>query len=292
MRHFRFPISDCQLKEKDSRILRFRWLRQCFGSIGNRRLAIGNLLAVMLIAGCADPATKMLPTGWKQLQAGQNEQALTTAQNIMMEAPSSPHAAEVLYLKGRALEARTANSPAEQRRNLDSAAAAYNEALKRNPNKRLEAQIHSGIANAAYWQDDFTTAWRTWVKAYDLDSDPQSRSYTLYRIGLCQQRLAKFEAADDTFAAVVKEYPGTDAANRAKQKMGQRAFSLQVATFASPQGAEGAMNALRREGYQPNKLPNAAGQTVVTVSPFNSYQQAQAAKARLASIFPDALILP
>ncbi|MCS7034005.1 MAG: tetratricopeptide repeat protein [Phycisphaerae bacterium] len=245
-----------------------------------------------LLAGCTDPAAKGLSTGWKQLAAGQHDQALVTAQNILLEAPSSPRAAEVLYLKGRALEAKTAETPTEQRKNLIEAASAYRQALGRHPNRKLTSQLYAGIANTCYWMDDFQGAWSNWVKAYDLSTDPASRSYTLYRIGLCQQRLGRFAEADVTFAAVQREYPNTDAAARAARKMGARSFAVQVATFASPQTAESAMNTLRREGFVPTKMPNSQGQTVVTITPFRTYQQAQQARMRLVGLFPDALIVP
>lgn len=248
---------------------------------------------LLLVAGCVtDPATKMLPTGWQQLQAGQADQALVTAQNILTEAPTSPRAAEVLYLKGRALEAKVAGTPADQRVNLANAYAAYVAALKANPTDELSGRIYSGIANTYYWQDDYSNAWRNWVKAYDLSRDGNDKGYMLYRIGLCQQRLGQFDDADRTLAAVQQQYPGSDAAKRAAQKRGARAFALQVATFASPQTAENAMNTLRREGYIPNRTANAQGQTVVTVTPFTNYQQAQAAKVRLAGLFPDAVVVP
>ena len=52
------------------------------------------------------------------------------------------------------------------------------------------------------------------------------------------------------------------------------------------------MSSLRREGFIPSKQGNSRGQTVVTVTPFNNYQQAQAAKTRLAGLFPDAVVVP
>ena len=176
--------------------------------------------------------------------------------------------------------------------NLSNAYAAYLDALKANPADPLAARIYAGIANTFYWQDDFTNAWRNWVKAYDLSPEGADRAYMLYRIGLCQQRLGQFDDADRTLAAVQQQYPNTDASRRAAQKRGARAFAVQVATFASPQTAESAMNALRREGFVPTKLANSQGQTVVTVTPFTNYQQAQAAKLRLAGLYPDAVVVP
>jgi tetratricopeptide (TPR) repeat protein len=144
---------------------------------------------LLLIAGCAgDPAPRMLTEGWQQLGANQPERALATAQNILTEAPRSPRAAEALYLKGRALEAKTAASPLDQRRNLVAAYEAYAEALKRRPSSALSGRIYAGMGNASYWLDDYSSAWRNWATAYDLTDDFSAKGYVLYRIGLCQQR--------------------------------------------------------------------------------------------------------
>jgi tetratricopeptide (TPR) repeat protein len=252
-------------------------------------------LAGVWIAGCAtDPTSQAISTGWQQLETGQPERALQTADSILAQSPASPRAAEMHYLRGRALEAQVAASPNAQQQQLTEAHAAYTAALQKGPSDALAGQIFAGIANTFYWQDDFTSAWRNWLKAYDLtpDTDPATKGYVLYRIGLCQQRLGQFEEADRTFAAVVEQFPGTDAAARARQKAGWRGFAVQVATFASAQNAENAMNALRRDGFIPSRNLNAQGQTVVMVEPFADYQQARIARTRLAGLFPDALIVP
>jgi tetratricopeptide (TPR) repeat protein len=251
------------------------------------------LLTLLIAGGCVtDPAPKMLTEGWQQLGANQPDRALVTAQNILSEVPHTNRKAEALYLKGRALEAMTTATPLDQRRNLDAAYEAYAEALKRRPDKALSARIYAGMGNVCYWRDDYDDAWRHWASAYDVTQDHNTKGYVLYRIGLCQQRLNRFEQADATFRAVVEQYPGTEAAGRAREKIGARGFTVQVATFASPDNAETAMNALRREGFAPQRLSNAKGQSVVTVAPFPDYRQARSARDRIAGMFPDALVIP
>ena len=257
-------------------------------------VAVAGMLACMLLGGCApDLTARMLTEGWQQLQANQPERALTTAENVLTELPpGSSRAAEALYLKGRALEARPAANPQEQRNHLTNAFAAYTAALSRSPRPPLEGRIYAGLGNVCYWLDDYTSAWRNWATAYDLTDDVPAKAFVLYRIGLCQQRLGRFAEADRTFAAVQQEFAGTDAAQRARQKQGIRTFAVQVATFANAQSAENAMNTLRREGYVPTRTSNASGQSVVSISPFADYQQARNARDRLAGLFPDALVIP
>ena len=59
-----------------------------------------------------------------------------------------------------------------------------------------------------------------WSQAYPHLTDPDQRVWALYRIGLCEQRLGRFEHADATFAQVQKQYPGTVPAARAREKQG------------------------------------------------------------------------
>jgi len=71
--------------------------------------------------------------------------------------------AEALYLEGRVYEQRaTSNervgSDTQSKMDLQSARAAYVKALQAPAEPRLVALIHSGVANVAYFQEDYTTA--------------------------------------------------------------------------------------------------------------------------------------
>src|SRR5262249_54634650 len=155
------------------------------------------------------------------------------------------------YLRGRALEAKPPANNAEARSNFSAARDAYQQALRFNPTQPLAGHIHSGLANASDWLHDFATSQTEGALCYYLLSDPSSQSYTLYRIGLCQQRLGQFSEADQTFARVQQEFAGSEAAEKSRKHLGFRAFSVQLATYANPRTADAAVQSLQQQGVNP-----------------------------------------
>jgi len=131
-----------------------------------------------------------------------------------------------------------------------------------------------------------------WTTAYDSLDDDNIKAWVLYRVGLCRQRMGQFSDADQVLAAVQERYPSTIPAQRAKEKMGARNFSVQLATFADGSTADAAIGALRKEGVAATRQPDPKGRAVVFAGPVQSYQQAVALKARFAGKYPDAIIVP
>jgi tetratricopeptide (TPR) repeat protein len=195
--------------------------------------------------------------------------------------------AEALYREGQALETK----PDAGRQDFMAARDAYTQALQLQSSPELDARIRAGLANASYWLDDYPTAIREWTTAYPNLADDATRSFVLYRIGLCQQRLGQFGQADQTFAKVQQEFPGTDAAKRAGQHQGIKGFTVQLATFANPKSADAEIDKLRRQGVAPAKAQSATG-TVVSVGPVQTYAQAMDLKNRFAATYPQAVIVP
>jgi tetratricopeptide (TPR) repeat protein len=237
-------------------------------------------------------AGSSLASGYAALEQSQHDQAITMANRQLQQSPRGHAAAEAHYLKGRAYEQRTAGSTQEAASNLQAARTAYIQALQQQPTPRLEGLIRAGVANVAYWQDDYATAVQQWQVAYPLLEQPAAKSFTLYRIGLSMQRLGRFDEADRHFTQVQQLYPGTDAALRARAHQGHRSFSVQVATFASPQNAQTAVTSLRSMGMTPAQTTNGNGHHVVSIGPIASYAQAKGLQARVVPHFPDALIVP
>jgi outer membrane protein assembly factor BamD (BamD/ComL family) len=223
---------------------------------------------LLCAAGCAQTQSKSnLEAGFQALQDQQYDDALAAADRQLQQSPRGQGAAEAWYLRGRALEGRTTANTTESRANFSAARDAYQQALRFNPAPSLEGRIHAGLANVSYWLDDFATAQSEWTRASESLTDPSARAYTLYRIGLCQQRQGQFSEADQTFARVQTEYPGSDAAAKAKLHAGFKAFSVQLATYANAATADAAVDALRRQGTTPTKTVDSAGRTVVSIGP-------------------------
>jgi tetratricopeptide (TPR) repeat protein len=260
------------------------------------RMRFTSVVFALLIGCAADRQTRdSLNAGYSALGQQQYDQAISIADQQLQASQSGAGTAEAFYLKGRALELRPAANPAAAQQSMTAARDAYFQGLQavqsqRNP--QLEARLHGGVANTAYWLADYVTAQSEWTKAYDGLEDPNAKSYALYRIGVCQQRLGQFNSADQTFAMVQQQFPSTDAAGKAKQHQGVRGFTVQLATFASSTSADTAASKLRSQGAAPARSVDAAGHSIVSVGPFQNYSQAEAARSRFASVYPDAMILP
>ena len=260
---------------------------------------------VLLMGGCASkekkaarsaargvPQKAVLDAGYAALEAQQYNEAIAKADQFLAATPHGAGSAEALYLKGRALEGKTAADVDEAKRNLADARAAYIGALERRPKQPLDAYIRTSLANVAYFQDDYPTAISQWMNAYEnLDRD-DLKAWALYRTGVSQQRQGQFELADRTFASVVQSHPNTLPAVRAGERRGARAFYVQVATYASAAGADKAVTDLKRQGVGSIKALDGQGHTVVRIGPIASYAQAQYMKTRFSGKYPDSIVIP
>lgn len=259
-------------------------------------IVIALALAVVFApgAGCASnqAAKADLGAGYQSLEQKRYDQAIGQADAFLARDPTGAGAAEALYLRGLAFEQKIAANPHESRINFQSARSSYIEALNRRPNNALETRIRTSLGNVAYFQDDYQTALAQFNTALPRIEHADTRAWTIYRMGLCRQRLGQFEQADQMFAAVQQHHPGTLPAQRAKEHVGARSFFVQLVTFKSAASADKATAALRREGIEPVRTQNAQGFAQIRVGPVPSYAQAQSLKTRFADRYPDAIIIP
>src|SRR4051812_26695299 len=200
--------------------------------------------------GCQNSKdTQTLQQGYGALDLKDYQRSISAADDYLQKHPSGNGAAEAAYLRGRAFEQRTKGSDAEAQANLREARASYEKALSLMPSKQLEAFTRASLGNVCYWMNDFGAAEINWTAAYEKLEPGDLKAWVLYRTGLAQQRIGKWEAADDTFAQVEKEFPQSEPAARAASHRGARAFYVQVAAFSSPQPAEKLVATLRGQGY-------------------------------------------
>jgi cell division septation protein DedD len=192
----------------------------------------------------------------------------------------------------RATQAANKGDITAAKSNLQAARDAYNAALGASPAPNVEGNIRAGIANVAYFQEDYSTAVAQWTAANEKITEPQTKAWVLYRVGLSHQRYGNFIEADRTFAAVQQQFPGTEPARRAAAHQGARGFHVQVGVFGAPANADGAVTDLRKEGVIALTVADPAGRHIVRVGPVPTYEQAKALKTRLAGKYPDAIIIP
>jgi tetratricopeptide (TPR) repeat protein len=238
-----------------------------------------------------------LTEAYAAFERKQYDAAYAGAQRVLASNPTGAGAAEAQYLRGRVLEERatqasSAGDVTAAKTNLQSARDAYNAGLSAKPAPDLEGRIHAGIANVAYFQEDYSTAIAAWTKAHEKITDPQSKAWVLYRIGLSQQRFGQFAEADKTFALVQQQHPNTEPARRAQAHQGARGFHVQIGVYSTPANADNALAALRANGVIGMRLTDNAGRNVVRVGPMRTYDEARSVKTRLAAKYPDAIIIP
>jgi TolA-binding protein len=255
-------------------------------------LIIASLLASGL--GCSNTKdTQRLQEGYGALDLKDYQRAIGAADEYLKNHPTGNGAAEAAYLRGRAFEQRTKGSDAEAQANLREAKASYERALSLNPPRQLEAYTRASLGNVNYWTNDFGGAEINWTVAYEKLDPGDLKAWVLYRTGLSQQRLGKWEAADDTFAQVENEFPNSEPAARASQHRGARAFYVQVAAFSSPQPAEKLVATLRTQGYHAGRYEKKEkGLQLVMAGPLKRYDEAVTMRNRLGEQFRDAVIVP
>ena len=110
-------------------------------------------------------------------------------------------------------------------------------------------------------------------------------------MGVCEQRLGRFDDADRTFQRVEQQYPGSEYVPYARSREGIRGFYVQVGVYSKQSDIQKAASAVASAGSAPLKT-NDKGLTVIRTSDVPSYDQAQDLKERLASRYPDARVMP
>lgn len=262
------------------------------------KLALLGFIAVglMLLTGCVDaPSKDRLNQGYRALDAQRYDDAGAAANDYLTKHPTGPGAAEAFYLQGRAYELRALESHEAEpaaRADLNAARTAYRKGLTLEASPGVKALLHSGLANVAYFQEDYAIAASEWQAAYPNLKGEDAKAWALYRVGLSQQRLGWFQQADDTFASVQQQFPSSEAAGRAATRVGAKAFYVQIGAYESAANAQKAVDTLARSGLPTSSIPESANRHVVRVGPAATYADAKTLRSRVIGEYPQAIILP
>ena len=276
---------------------------------GGRVASHFTLLLIAAAAACApgcapkDPAAGVRGTasrraelagGYQAFDQRRYDDAIRSAEKVLAEDSTGPGSAEALYLQGRVHEqrAKDAANPTDARNNLREAQGLYTRALSMAPPQPLEAYAHAGLANASYFLEDYATAAREWAAAYPNITEPDAKAWVAYRAGLSEQRRGNFAAADQHFAEVQRQFPGSEQARRAATHQGAKAFHVQVGIFSTAANAQNAVAKLKAQGFSPVRSADAQGRQIIGVGPIPSYAQAKTLRDRLSGQYPGAAIVP
>jgi tetratricopeptide (TPR) repeat protein len=226
----------------------------------------------------------------QSLQSQQYDPAIRNA-DAVIAANNPPDLAEAYYLRGYAIENRPKSGTADAVRDLSLARESYLSGLSHDPAPSVAGRLHAQLGNVTFYQDDYPTALREFDAALTLADDPQNKPLILYHMGVCEQRLGRFDDADRTFQRVEQQYPNSEFVPYARSREGIRGFYVQVGAYSQPADIQKAAKAVASAGSAPLKT-NDKGLTVIRTSSVPSYDEAQDLKTRLASRYPDARIMP
>jgi tetratricopeptide (TPR) repeat protein len=273
---------------------------------GRRRLAgrvraVGRAVAAVIVAltvaGCAHGPTAKdnLATAYKEFDSPNPNyaQVADAADAYLKEQPTGPAAADALYLRGRALEAKGQADAGSPQKDFSDAYGYYGQALAQNPRPGLAGLIHVGMANVLYFQGRYSAAINEFNLGLPQVERDDTRAWAQYRIAVCYQRLGQWEDADRQFVLVQQQFPNTQQAQQAREHQGARAFYVQVGTYAGTQQADAAAAELKKQGYPAQRFVDTTRNVqLVRVGPMTTYEAAAATKQKIWGKYRDAIVVP
>lgn len=270
------------------------------GVLARIRIRGGALLGaalVVTVAGCAHGPTAKdnLATAYREFDSPNPNyaQVADAADAYLKEQPTGPAAADALYLRGRALEAKGQADASSPQKDFSDAYGYYGQALAQNPRTGLAGLIHIGMANVLYFQGRYTAAINEFNAALPQVERDDTKAWAQYRIGICYQRLGQWDDADRQFALVQQQYPNTTQAQQAREHQGARAFYVQVGTYAGTQQADAAAAELKKQGYPAQRFVDTSRNVqLVRVGPMTTYEAAAATKQKIWGKYRDAIVVP
>ena len=250
----------------------------------------------LFLVGCAaqQDDVQRLRAGYDALNARQLDAALAAADGVLADSPKDTLPAEAHYLRGRVFEERAITNPEGGVSQFQTARTEYAAAIDLPHKPDLDGRARAGLANVAFHQDDYATAAEQWTAAYYKLEQPKDQLLTLYQLGRTEQRLGKWNEADESLAGVQRGAAGTELATKARLIQGARGFTVQFATFSNHKQAEAAVVELRKQGVMAQHFIDPANPALdlVRVISLKTYSEAKTLKARFSRQYTSIAIFP
>lgn len=160
------------------------------------------------------------------------------------------------------------------------------------------AQVYCAVALANIEHEDGNDAravhlYEQILRQSSLDDVPVDA--VLYRLGVSQQRLGRWNDADETFARLIHKHPDSTLRDAAQRRFQAAFFTVQVGAFVDRRSADAAAAKLTQAKW-PVRITVAAekGKTLhkVSVGRYQTYAQAAAAAATLRQQGHSVMIVP
>ena len=181
---------------------------------------------------------------------GQSDDAIREA-DAVISSNDTPALAEAYYIRGYAIEIRPKADNAAAAHDFSMARESYSHGLTCNPRPAIAGRLHVQLGNVCYYQEDYSAAVPELTAAYNILDSSQPKDLILYHIGICEQRLGRFDDADRTFQRVQQEYPNCAYAAPAKAHQGIRGFYVQLGTYSQSRDIDNAARAVPPPAQRP-----------------------------------------
>ncbi len=242
-----------------------------------------------LLAGCqrVDPKLKSgLKEGEKLYSEGNYlgaERKLSTAISV---GPSSPAVAEAYYLRGLSRLKLNRLILAEQD---------FQRTLKVTNREDLKTNANICLGSIYFKQKKWEKSYIHYQSSAHKLPILSPNDWVLYRLGLDSQRTGRWDEGKRTFARLIREFPGSEAAKLAKLKINYHYYTIQAGAFSSSARARRRVASLKRVGL-PARIENAEADgkslKVVIVGNYDDIYEASRELREVKRQVPDARIVP
>lgn len=277
-----------------------RWVGREIKLVGRRRRKYRNLIGIIIMMDCLvlsscvtrGPIRRTSPPPASYTDAevlflrGEFVQAAYAFETFIARNPRSPYVSDAHYWAG--ICALKLDNVKKARKHIARA-----HARPRTP--LLSGLAQTALGDCDYQEGKFASAAAKYRKAAVTEGTQRAR--ILYQMGMCYNRIGKLRDAKSCFEKTYDEYPNTQYAELAREKLKftGSAFSVQVGAFDRKENAEALRSRLAMRNFSPHiQIINRGGKTLycVRVGHFEVWKQADEASKKLKDAGFDTVVIP
>ncbi len=256
-----------------------------------RDLLAGLIPMLVTLAGCGgltDQQRMRLQAGEQAFESKQYDAARQQLTQFLAEAQDRPEVGRALYVRGMAsaLSGHRAEAYADLQRATRVAS---------DPALRWQPCLMLGVL---YFEDEnWTAAAQSLTEAAARAPNTPPKDAVWYRLGLCYERLGRWDEALTPYRRVVQDFARGPYAGNAERRLRLRAssFAVQCGVFSRADNANQLAARLASQGLKVYVQQEQRGEGVFYVvleGRYPSYAQATAALARVRGHVPEAVLWP
>ena len=226
---------------------------------------------------------------WDNAKEAESADAVDALTQFIETYPKSRHRAEAYYFRGQEHLARGNYAMAEKD---------FNAAFKIGKPGFIKGYALAGLGHVNMENEEFEEATHYYKKALKSRSKGLREDEILYQLGKASQRSGRWNEADTYFIRVTSEFPASDYAGSAREKIAasEKYFSVQTGAFDLKKSAAALEKKLADSGYRDvlTKEVHRSGKIrfCVRVGKFQTWHSARRMQERLKADKYDTLIVP